>query len=358
LTERRSSRPDALEGSGPRTMDSDQASPSFNGAPKGRRLLLLVFSVALFAAILWFGGMESLRTVLLGDPRLYLLAFAMSGIVAGLSGWRLQTLVRASTGESVAPWRRFFHVNMTAVAMGLFLPRNAALVGGKAGYLRTLGVPLLRGTSGVLMENVVDLVFLGVLVLPSGLVFVAGIGPGGFLIATGVCVVGLLSIALWTRGRNWRGFLASVIERVPMVARRLPTFERGFLPGPVRAVQMLTATVCIHTLLALRAYVIALAIGLDANWLVFVAAYPLAQLGLALAVAPGALGTLDASWLGLLILGGVPRADALSFTVALRACIVVFPIIWYGVSSVLVATVPTEPSAPGATASNSQVEDG
>ena len=75
--------------------------------------------------------------------------------------------------------------------------------------------------------------------------------------------------------------------------------------------------------------------------------HPLALLGLALAVAPGALGTLDASWLGLLLLGGLSNADALAFTVALRACIVVFPIVWYGVSSLLALTIPSsELSAP------------
>jgi uncharacterized membrane protein YbhN (UPF0104 family) len=101
---------------------------------------------------------------------------------------------------------------------------------------------------------------------------------------------------------------------------------------------MLTITSIIHVLMALRAFVIALAIGLEPSWLTFAVAYPLTQLGLALAVAPGALGTLDASWLGLLFLLGLSNTDALAFTVAFRACIVVFPIIWYGLSSLLSLT--------------------
>jgi len=36
---------------------------------------------------------------------------------------------------------------------------------------------------------------------------------------------------------------------------------------------------------------------------------------------------------------GLSEPDALSFTVALRACIVVFPIIWYGVSALLSLSV-------------------
>lgn len=329
------------EGDGP----SRAARPGLLKRP-APRIALLAFSVALFAAILWFGGLESWRMVLTGDPWLYAAVFLMTGLAPGLSAWRLRTLIRAATGDEVAPWRRYFHVNMTAIGLGLFLPRNAALLGGKAAYLRTMGVPLLRGTWAVLMENVVDLLFLVAIGLPCALVIVGGVGGTGFLIANGACLAALLVVALAMRGRDWRGTARRWVGRVPFLASRLPFPEGGFVPGPVRAVPMLAVTIVIHASLALRAYVVAEAIGLEPSWLVFAAAYPLTQLGLALAVAPGALGTLDASWLGLLILGGMTNADALSFTVALRACIVVFPIVWYGVSALMTLTLPARAAEP------------
>ena len=43
--------------------------------------------------ILWFGGVESWRTVLIGDPKLYLVVFLLTGIAPGPSAWRLLTLV-------------------------------------------------------------------------------------------------------------------------------------------------------------------------------------------------------------------------------------------------------------------------
>ena len=46
------------------------------------------------------------------------------------------------------------------------------------------------------------------------------------------------------------------------------------MPGPMRAVPLLGVTTAIHVSLALRAYVIALAIGLEAPWIVFAAAIP------------------------------------------------------------------------------------
>lgn len=346
---------------GAATADADPDPVDAGPAPAKhplRRLVLVAFSVVLFAAIVWFGGVDTWRTVLSGDPWLYFVVFLLTGIAPALSAWRLQTLIHAATGDVVAPWRRFFHINMTAIALGLFLPRNAALLGGKAAYLRTMGVPLLRATWAVLTENVVDLLFLLAIVLPCGLVIVGGVGQRGFLAANAACLATLLLIALWTRGRDWRGFVGALVQRVPFIAARLPMPEGGFVPGAVRAIPMLGMTILIHGSMALRAYVIALAIGLEPSWLVFAAAYPLTQLGLALAVAPGALGTLDASWLGLLILGGLSNEDALSFTVALRACIVVFPVVWYGIAALLSLTLRAGATSDAAPAPAAGSEEG
>ena len=306
---------------------------------------LAVFSAGLFIGILWFGGLETWRTVLAGDPRLYLVVFLLTGVTPWLSAWRFRTLVRAATGADVASWRRFFHINMTAIALGIFLPRNAALLGGKAAYLRTLGVPMLRASWAVIMENLVDLVFLTGIGVSCGPVFLFDAGSGVFLATNAVCVAFFIGVVIWARGRNWRALVGSWVAKVPFVASRIPTPEDGFVPGPVRAAPMLAITVLIHLAMALRAYIIALAIGLEPSWLLFAAAYPLTQIGLVLAVAPGALGTFDASWLGLLILGGMSNTDALSFTVALRACIVAFPIAWYGISALIALTIPSAPSA-------------
>ena len=304
---------------------------------------MVAFSIALFAAILWFGGVESWRALLSGDPWLYFLVFLLTGVAPALSAWRLRTLVQAATGAGRYPWRRFFHINMTAIALGLFLPRNAALLGGKAAYLRTMGVPVLRGTWAILTENLVDLVFLVGIGLPCVLVLVVGLDSTGFIVSFAACYGLLIVAVLWIRQRDWRAFASRLVHKVPWVSSKLPIPEGGFVPGAVRAVPMLGVTVLIHLFMAARAYAIALAIGVDAPWLVFAAAYPITQLGLVLAVAPGALGTLDASWVGLLILGGVTNADALSFTLAMRACIIVFPVIWYGLSVLLSLTiVPNE----------------
>ncbi len=337
--------------SAPTPNDPHSASASTGDEPSSRprtknrlrHTFILVFSIGLFGAILWFGGLQGWRSLIAGDPWLYFLAFLLSGLVPLLSAWRLRTLVRAATNEEVSTLRRFFHINMTAIALGLFLPRNAAMLGGKAAYLRTLGVPVFRGSWGIMMEYLVDLTFLSLLVLPGLLVLLGGTGPIVYCAVTLAGVLFLLGGILWAKRRDWRALLGRLIRRIPWLSSRLPISEDGIVPGPVKGVALLAVTVIIHLSMAFRAYVVALAIGLEPSWLIFLAAYPLTQLGLALAVAPGALGTLDASWLGLLILGGMSKPDALSFTVALRASIVVFPVVWYGISVLLTAAWPDAP---------------
>ena len=54
------------------------------------------------------------------------------------------------------------------------------------------------------MENLVDVLFLAVMVVPSGFVIVAGVGPGGFLVSIGASIAALFAMALWTRQRDWR----------------------------------------------------------------------------------------------------------------------------------------------------------
>jgi uncharacterized membrane protein YbhN (UPF0104 family) len=53
------------------------------------------------------------------------------------------------------------------------------------------------------------------------------------------------------------------------------------------------------------------------------------------AVTPGGLGLFDAGWYGVLLLGGVPNQEALTFVIAQRAYIFIFVLVWAGFSVLL-----------------------
>jgi uncharacterized membrane protein YbhN (UPF0104 family) len=104
--------------------------------------------------------------------------------------------------------------------------------------------------------------------------------------------------------------------------------------------QALGLSIVINSALATRFYFIARAAGLNLQplsypWLTFAACFPLTQLSLVIAVTPGGLGIFDASWYGVLLLGGLTHQDALTFVVAQRAYIFVFVLIWAGFSVLL-----------------------
>ncbi|MCB9445410.1 MAG: flippase-like domain-containing protein [Ardenticatenaceae bacterium] len=83
-------------------------------------------------------------------------------------------------------------------------------------------------------------------------------------------------------------------------------------------------------------------IGAPVTLPLLLASYPLVQLSLIVAIAPGGLGIFDAGWLGLLRLGGISEAAALAFVVAQRAFVFVFVLVWAGFSALLSLTVRSE----------------
>ena len=313
------------------------------------RLALQLLSLVLFGLILWSGGLETWRQVLAGDRWALLAAFLTTGSAHVLSATRLRLMAHSMTGRKLAPWRRFYYLNMTARALGLVVPRSLSTLGGKSVALRSLGVSLKRSVWTVLMDNLFDLSLLGVLAVPA-LFFLKGwVSSGGFI----ALVLGLtLAFAggLWwitATGRlfpllRWLGripWLESALRRAQGTALRLgPEGANDLLPTRSTALRALVLSVLLNGALATRFYYIARAVGVVYPWLIFAACFPLTQLSLVLAVTPGGLGLFDAGWYGVLLLGGVPHQEALTFVVAQRAYVFVFVLVWAGFSTLLSLT--------------------
>jgi uncharacterized membrane protein YbhN (UPF0104 family) len=102
-------------------------------------------------------------------------------------------------------------------------------------------------------------------------------------------------------------------------------------------VQAYALTVLLNLLLGLQYYWIAAAIRLPQPAVLFLAAFPLTQLSLIVAIAPGGLGIFDLSWYGLLLLAGVTDSAATTFVIAQRAAMFVFVLLWAGISALLPA---------------------
>ena len=110
------------------------------------------------------------------------------------------------------------------------------------------------------------------------------------------------------------------------------------LPATGQAVRAWTLTAALNGVLALAFFMMGQAVGLPLPLPLVVAAYPLVQLSLIAAVTPGGLGLFELGWIGLLVLGGVSQSDAVAYSVAPRAYVVVSVLAWAAISLLLSLT--------------------
>ncbi len=304
-------------------------------------IALNLLGLALFALIIWWGGEDAWQQLLNGDWRWLLTGLLIYGVVGVLSGVRLRLSAHVAAERDLASWRRFYHLSMTARALGLVLPRSVSTLGGKSLGMRTMGLPLHRGLWAILIDNGLDIMLLGTLSIPSILFLQGTLTEGGFLLWAGVITAVDALIVWWLFQPGRLDFLFRWLHRIPFLVKRLKLDEETAvlpLPTPIQAIKLLLYTAAINSTIALTAFAIGKTIGLPLDWVIYILLHPITQLSLMAAIAPGGLGTYDFTWLGLLILLTISQTDANAFAVAHRIYITVFVLIWAGVSALLVFT--------------------
>jgi len=302
------------------------------------KLALQLLSLVLFGAILWLGGPQAWRQVVQGDARFILISFLLIGSATMLSANRLRLIARAVAGRELAPWQRFYHLNMTARALGLVVPRGLSTVAGKSVAIHALGVSLKRSIWIVLTDSFFDLSLLGALVLPALWFLKGGVAPLGFIALALGTILALAGGLWWATATGRLRSLARGLRHIPWLASALHLDREvtaDLLLPHSTTLQALGLSVLLNSALVACFYYTARAIGLPYPWHLFAASFPATQLSLVLAVTPGGLGLIDAGWYGLLLLGGVPRQEALTFVIAQRAYVFVFVLVWAGISTLL-----------------------
>lgn len=302
------------------------------------RLTLQLFSLALFGLILWLGGAEVWQQVLTGDLESILASFVLIGAATMLSAARLRLITGSVTGGDPAPWRHFYYLNITTRAIGLVVPRTLSTVAGKSVALRAMGIPLKRAVWIVVLDSLFDLGLLGALTVPALLFLSGGVSPVGFVTLAVGLVVAATGALWWITATGRMLSLVTRLGRIPRLATALrldPDSAADLLLPRTTALKAFGLSVPLNAAIAVCFYYIAQAVGLVYPWELFAAGFPLTQLSLVLAVTPGGLGLFDAGWYGVLLLGGVPNQDALTFVIAQRAYVFVFVLLWAGVGTLL-----------------------
>ncbi len=301
------------------------------------RLSLQILSLLLFVAILWWAGPDAWLQMLHSNLQMLLLFFLVYGAAGVISATRFRLMTQSLTGKWCASWRQFYYLNWTARALGLVLPRSVSGVGGKAVGLKAYGVSLKYGVWIVVVDNMFDVLLLAAMCLPSILYFQGTLNAVGLFIGLGIMFVLLAAVVAWgTRtDRLW-----DILQRIPFLRSRLPQEVSGrLLPTTPQALRVWGWTVALNGVLSLAFFMIGRAVGLALPLPLVVAAYPVVQLSLVAAVTPGGLGLFELGWIGLLVLGGVTQPDAVAYSVAQRAYVVVGVLVWAGISLLVSLTV-------------------
>ena len=298
------------------------------------RLLLQILSILVFIFILWWAGPDPWKQILRGKPMPILAAFILHGVATLVSAIRLKLVAKTIIPQGNAPsLGRFYSINIFSRALGIVLPRSISGVGGKAAGLSRLGISLRRSLWIVMLDNLFDIFVLTAFGIPAFLFLVKTINQSVFL---ALCIAALVIVGLiirWGTESQRAAFLLDKLTRIQWLADKLKLHEietGSLLPSPKTSLTTFGWSIALNLVLAFSFYFMGQAVGIQAHWSAYFASYPLAQLSLIIALAPGGLGIFDLGWLGLLQLSGVPESSALTYVIAQRAYVTIFVLVLAG----------------------------
>jgi uncharacterized membrane protein YbhN (UPF0104 family) len=188
--------------------------------------------------------------------------------------------------------------------------------------------------ASLFVDKLFDLGLSGLLLLPT-LAFALRLIDLVTCAALFVAMFCVLGVVVWAWYRPvvrgafglWRWAVARA-EPFPWLHRVLRggrmALREDQMPGPRIAAKAYGMTVLRYALMAARFAAVSQAVGINVPPLLIFVGIPIAQLGLLLAVTPGALGAMEAGWLGVLLLAGLPRPEIATFLIAQRTALTVF----------------------------------
>lgn len=313
------------------------SSPPESAAPAAAdasqlRLLLPVVAGAGAAWVLWRVARDTsaipLRIVVAAIP--VYLALWLATVALHALRWQM-VLARLGTHLSIVPLARLW---LAARAVGILVPSGT--LGGepmRAKLLTASGTPAARAAGAVALDRSLELagnMIVGPLCIGGAVVLGAGSGRG-LVIAAASALVGLvMMVAIYARGvrgrpalvpllgpplllvpQRWRGRLRAHAARADAAMRDVLAAHPGLVPA------------CLGVSLVIEALHL---VELTALFAVFALSVPvplllLSSMGIGIAHAvpvTAALGTLEATQLGLFTVGGQPLATGLAVAVALR----------------------------------------
>lgn len=238
-----------------------------------------------------------------------------------IAGWRLAVL--AGTSVSVADG---IAVNMVAQLVVLLVPSRLSEAAKPLGLNLRCGLPVASGFAVLVVERLLDTIFLAMLALCSVAVAAgpyAGSLKSSAIVLGGLGLVGVAGLMLVAR-RPGIVVKVATMTGSPWIKRQ--ALQMADALSQFATLRVAALAIALSALSWLLSYMIFLAVigimgigGLDAGEILVV--FVASTLGLVISVAPGGLGTFEAA--AVLALGafGVPITTAVATALLLRLCL-------------------------------------
>lgn len=299
------------------------------------------FSLACLIALFWLAGqgaLDQLREpswLWLGAVILATLAFTAAAAM------RYDSLLDY-LGVSERPgFLSLLHATSFGMTAGLFVTSSLGQVVGKPGMLRSqAGMDMGKGVYASLAERLLDLALGLVLLIPILIKLAMPQEPfAGFHLSVFFAVAATwCALAAWRLGLllNWfhrlLNWLLGLAAKIPFMPRaklqrmaKQGSWQELATPNQEHRPLAPAAWTVARTLaMSARLYFLVLAFGLPISWEALLLGAPIVIVSMIISFTPGSLGFMDAGWLAVLTLQGVPVETTLTFLVALRVTNYIF----------------------------------
>lgn len=300
-----------------------------------RQRIFALAGIVLFGGVLYYAGPEAWQRVLTADIYYLLIAFVVSVLLTASSATRWGLITNAVVKKQVCSYPHYFYYLLIGRVSGLFVPRTVGDLAIRPLALRAANrLSMGQMLYALFLDKSFDLAVLGTLLGPSILYILRWLPLSGYMLLAFFAFLGL-SLFWWRYDTFLKAILGWVSQNGPHWLPRkgktgqwldfLSKEEDLVSSGVVMRAYLITLVRFVF--LTLQFYLISAALRLSFSFWQFWGAIPLVQLGLLVAITPGALGILEVGWLGALTLLGGTEADCNSFVIGQRVFVFVFTLV-------------------------------
>jgi len=317
------------------------------------KIIKILAAAAILAALAYY-----LEELTIRPPAGFSYAFFVLSFLAYLlmtvsdaARWRL--VVNTTHPGQTLTVSQAYLIHVTTTVAGVYTFSILSKTAGQAMLLKyAKDISLDKGVVTTLIPRLFDTLYLAV-TATAALVWALGLAglDRGFAVGVGLFIVAVTVVMDLFRRPLIRatGRRAASLDPNGRIGKHLDygSFKHLLDPQAVRA--MLYLSLVRYFLIFFRSYCLALALNLDIAWETIFFGVAFAQLGWILAVAPGAIGTLELGWASIFLVRHTPHAYVTMFLVWNRITEVAYVVLAlaaaFAASGATISRAPRNPSS-------------